>query len=145
MKITSKENYLIDTNILIYSLDRNSKFYRESRDVLEAGLKGEFYPIIAQQNLIELLAVLTKAYHVSLKSAIKDVISFANNFELITPLPTTFGKFLQIIHSLKTGFYPFDVYLAATMLDNHVKRIITANVKDFQALGLEEVVGIKQP
>jgi predicted nucleic acid-binding protein len=143
MEIILKEKYLVDTNILIYSLDKKSPFYTASCNLLRDGLQKGARFIIAQQNLVELIAVLTKAYKISPNEALADAGSFAFNFEIITPLPTTLETFERLLKQSKGQQQIFDIYLAATMRDNDVCRIITANKKDFLGLGMEEIVEVK--
>lgn len=50
--------------------------------------------------------------------------------------------YLQLLETNPKS-YPFDLYLAATALDNWVFRIITANVKNFVNLGFKEVINLK--
>ena len=142
MPLTSGTTSLLDTNILGYSVDRHSPFYARSREILEAGLEQDISFAVAHQNLVEFVAVLTRGYGVERKQALGDAQVFAARFEVIFPLPTTLSIFFQLIAKEKAT-YPFDLYLAATMLDNQITRIITGNAKDFRGVELEEVIGIE--
>ena len=142
MELTSQTRYLIDTNILVYSVNQQSPHYSKARKLLEDGLKQGVSFVVAHQNLIEFVAVLTRGYSVKLKDALLDAESFAARFEVIAPLPATFARYARLAQKAKQTLYPFDLYLAATMLDNDVERIITANSKDFQGIGLKEVVAL---
>lgn len=140
MKLTSQARYLVDTNILVYSVNQRSPRYSGVRKLLEEGLDQGVSFVVAHQNLIEFIAVLTRGYSVTLKDALSDAESFASRFEVIVPLPATFERYLRFAQKTKKTLYPFDLYLAATMLDNDVERIITVNAKDFQGVGLKEIV-----
>lgn len=142
MNLTSGAKYLVDTNILLYSVDRQSPFHVRSKEILEAGLQQDVSFVVAHQNLVEFVAVLTRGYGVERKQAVGDAQIFASRFDVIFPLPTTLGIFFQLIDKEKTT-YPFDLYLTATMLDNQITRIITGNGKDFRTVGLEEIIGIE--
>lgn len=142
MKLISGERYLVDTNVLAYSIDKESRFYLWSRRTIEEGFQQGVRFVVAQQNLIELIAVLTRGYGISLKEAFKDVQAFASRFELICPLATTFETYLGLANKARKA-YPFDAYLVATMKDSGVERLITGNSKDFQGVGLREIIGIK--
>ena len=50
-------NLLLDTNILIYALDENSKFHQRAKNILTDG-KYNFF--ITSKNISELFAVCTK-------------------------------------------------------------------------------------
>lgn len=142
MSLISGAKYLVDTNILLYSVDRQSPFHVRSKEILETGLLQGISFVVAHQNLVELMAVLTRGYGVERKQAVGDAQIFASRFDVIFPLPTTLDIFFQLIGKEKTT-YPFDLYLTATMLDNQITRIITGNAKDFRTVGLEEVIGIE--
>jgi len=60
------------------------------------------------------------------------IISTNFNLQLIYPYETTLFTFLNLIKGLKQRRKEFfDVFLAATMLDNGITNIITVNDKDF--------------
>lgn len=142
MELISQTRYLVDTNILVYSVNQKSPHYSRARKLLEDGLEQGISFVVAHQNLIEFIAVLTRAYAVKLKNALLDAESFAARFEVIVPLPATFERYARLVQKAKQTLYPFDLYLAATMLDNGVERIITANPKDFHDIGLKEVMAL---
>jgi predicted nucleic acid-binding protein len=140
MKLTSGTKYLIDTNVLVYSVNQGSPHYSRVRKLLEDGLLQGVLFVVAHQNLLEFISVLTRGYSIKLKDALADVASFAARFEVIAPLPTTLERYLQLTQKAKGTLYPFDLYLVATMQDNDIERIITANPKDFTGIGLKEVI-----
>ncbi len=141
MQITSGEKYLIDTNILIYALNKTSPLYAKSREILETQ-NAKAYFVIAQQNLVELTAVLTKQYKVSLQEAVHTACTFSEHFEVITPMRDTWEMFTHMATTQNKQIAPFDIFLVATMLSNGVEKIITANSEDFQNLGLREIVNL---
>lgn len=141
MGLISGTKYLVDTNVLVYSVNRESPLYNQSKELLETGLREGVSFVVAHQNLVEFIAVLSRGYGIQKASAVADAKAFASRFEIIFPLPTTIDTFFELI-AKNAAVYPFDLYLAATMLDNQVTRIVTENTKDFQDLGLEEIIRI---
>lgn len=141
MTLTSREKYLIDTNVLLYALDRKSPLHSKAKALLEEGLHEDGRLVVAHQNILECIGVLTRGYRVPHDIALREVLAFTSAFEQITPFPGTIDTFLSLMRRTK-AVYVFDIYLAATMLDNDVERIITANPKDFQGVGLKEVVAL---
>ncbi len=139
MKIISGEKYLIDTNVLVYAVDAGSPFFSKAKSLIELCRKNGGRLAVAHQNLLEFTAVMDRVYRLPRKDILADARSFSVHFEVIYPGPKTFQTFLGLM-SGEAQLYPFDVYLAATMLDNGISRIITANAGDFRGLGLEEVV-----
>jgi len=142
MKTISKGKYLIDTNILVYGLDKNSPYHSAAVNILQTGIQPEYKFVIAQQNLIELISVLTKVYKVPKTKAVKDAYMYAYNFELINPLSSTFSIFAKLIKKKNVKAHPFDVYLVATMKTNEVHRIITADKQHFAGCGLKQIVSL---
>ena len=56
---------LIDTNILVYGIDQDSKFFYQSRHVLEHSDHGL---VTTSKNLLEFLAVVTRSSGCNLKT-----------------------------------------------------------------------------
>lgn len=136
MAPTSRKEYLIDTNILVYSLDKTSPFFDKAAEVLSDCFRGEVKGVVAHQNLIELVAILVGVYKIPLLSALKDAAGFGSqaNLKVIYPRSTTFLTFTRLL-TKKRRVDIFDSYLAATMFDNGIKKILTRNVKDFKKIG----------
>jgi len=56
------KRYLLDTNVLIYSVDKASPFYAKAKKVIEIGIKQNVSFVITHQNLLEYTAVLRRVY-----------------------------------------------------------------------------------
>lgn len=135
MPNTSSIKYLIDTNILVYSLDKKSPFYERASRILIECIKGERLGVIAQQNIVECTNVLFKESKKQRTEILLDLYTIATNFnlEVINPFETTLFTFLKLLEGLKKRRRElFDVFLAATMFDNGIATIITINEKDFE-------------
>lgn len=143
MKLIPNESYLLDTNVLVYSVDRESPFYGAARSIIEDGIQQGVELVVAHQNLLEFVAVLTRGHGISVRQVLKDAESFSAQLRVIAPLPTSLATYVELARVAKKHLYSFDIYLAATMRDNGVERIVTGNPKDFQGLGLAEVVALK--
>lgn len=148
MKNTLKGKWVFDTNLLIYVLDDNSLFHKVAKSLFQLLLYApvdtyesntKLIGFVAQQNILEAQHVLVKQYKRNLKEANKIINDIVTSFQfhVITPMPTTYLHYnLLIKDSNKRALDMYDLYLAATMLDNGITHIITANEKDF--------VGIKR-
>ena len=131
--------WLIDTNVLIYSYDETQDLHSSSYTFLEHAFSGHISGSIAHQNLLEFLAVVTNPKRVehplSPDEALEKIAVYAANFPLISPSAKTFLTFADLFSR-----YPsireriFDLYLAATALDNGITQICTWNVKHFKAV-----------
>ena len=144
MKIDSKNNYhLIDSNILVYATDAESALHEEAKLLFSRCLEGQIKGVLAQQNLLELINVLVKYYKKESSFATKTARVYSDKFALriISPLPTTFALFDKLSSQSKK-LDTYDLYLAATALDNGVDSIITNNSKDFKGIEGLEVYGL---
>jgi len=132
-------SWLIDTNVLIYAFDQNNDFHSSSYDLLTYSIAGEISCFIAQQNLLEFWAVVTNPKRVknplSIEETLQKVLIYQASFPIVCPLPKTFITFSRLI-STYSAFKNriFDLYLAATALDNGIWHICTWNKKDFLRL-----------
>lgn len=126
------EKWGVDSNIIIYALNKEAPQYDAVNTFLHRALSRKTPLFISPQNILEFENVMARAYKIPLGNLIKDIAIFIETFRIrvIYPSPTTIAHY----HSL-VATYParniFDVFLAATFLDNGVSHIFTANVKDF--------------
>jgi len=121
----------VDTNVLFYSLNKETPFHKEARENL-ALLVEKGQAVIAQQNLVELVVALTKR-----GIAPQEASSYAKYFSEIIPIVRPTGKTLMLFldHVRKAalqGVRLFDLYLALTFISNGVDHLYTYNKKDFQ-------------
>lgn len=137
--------WLIDTNVLIYSYDETQDLHSSSYAFLLNAFGGKISASIAHQNLLEFLAVVTNPkrvqYPLSTIEAIEKIIVYAANCPLVSPSPKTFLTFTDLFsrHPLLKERI-FDLYLAATALDNGITQICTWNVKHFK--GVSELIAM---
>jgi predicted nucleic acid-binding protein len=107
-------------------------------------LPGDSMPRLAAQILTEFYAVVTdpRRFQPALTpgQAQREIRTYLfSTFKLILPRETTVTRMLNLLgsRSVRAGRI-FDVFLAATMLDNWVQRIYTENLDDFQGIhGIE--------
>ena len=136
---------LVDSNLLVYSENKDSPFFDSSNDFLTKNFSyGRLF--VAQQNLVEFYAIVTdpkralnpktadQATQV-IKSWIKGEI-----FRIISPSKRSLESLVNLLRIYPAkGQEIFDVYLAATMIDNDIATIYTADTKIFKKLGLKAV------
>ena len=124
---------IIDTNILIYSINSDSPKHKQAQKFLK---DNEEELEISHQNVLEAIRVLThKSFStpMTVKYAIKAVLSIAKSSTIISPNQSTYYLAVELIRTYKlTGNRIFDAYLAATALSNRITTIATDNVKDFK-------------
>ncbi len=120
----------IDTNILVYYLDRDSPFHQECRENLKRLVESQ-RAVLTQQNLVELAVVLTRR-GISPEQTEIYVRSFTDSIPVVRPTLTTMKVFLSLLKkTLKKGIVLFDLYFAATLISNQVNILYTYNQKDF--------------
>lgn len=125
--------WVFDSQLLIYSLDRKSQFYEMTQKLFEQIVFGKIQPFITQQSILETARVFLVAYKLSPKYVVKLVKPLVRDlkFQVISPLPNTYFHCYELLEKSTVRLDLFDYYLAATMLDNGLSQILTANDKDF--------------
>lgn len=126
-------NMLVDTNILIYSVNLDSSKYKKAIQFINENI-GQLE--IAHQNILEAIRVLTHknfSHPKRLKEALSATLSIGESCSLIFPNENTIYLALELIKKHKlTGNKIFDAYLAATALSNGITTIATDNIRDFK-------------
>ena len=140
-----KTKLAFDTNIWIYLLDRKSSFHNLARKAFAKVEKEGWEIIIAQQNLLELIEVLIAWYGYLPKAAIREAqMIIGHNVRIVQPLPQTLNTYFTLAAlSLKKN-NNFDLYLAATLLDNGIKNLVTNDKSGFKGLKGIEVKPLKE-
>ncbi|MDO8445284.1 MAG: type II toxin-antitoxin system VapC family toxin [Deltaproteobacteria bacterium] len=130
---------LLDTNILVYANNEDSPFHIPCKALVEKAINSQIRAAIAIQNLIELYAVITdkrRVEHPLSPLKAKELIDFYKDQEAIqgiTPTSQTFNTVTELIAKHKPKAQSiFDYLLAATMIDNGVYEIYTANSDHFK-------------
>jgi len=126
---------LIDTNILVYAHDTSSSFYLRSREFLEEKLVEESAVYFSIQNYLEAFRIWTQKLKQPLPiDKAWDILRFyRQNAKLLMPSSSTLSIVSDITRKYKRrGVQVFDAQLVALMIENNIKTIYTANVKDFE-------------
>ncbi|MBI2613294.1 MAG: PIN domain-containing protein [Candidatus Levybacteria bacterium] len=124
---------LVDSNILIYAINRRSSKHVTAQNFLQNNI-GDLE--VAHQNIFETLRVLT---HPKFPSSMKiqDALNAINNItktcRVIFPDEKTYSITLFLIKkNALVSDQIFDAYLAATALSNGIAVIATDNIRDFK-------------
>ncbi len=131
-------NVLIDTNVLVYSTDEDSRFHEEAQNIL---FESDFELITTIKNISEFLAVVTKgkAPALSVNDALSIVTEFQNQMIILYPDADSFAQFQQLLRKYKPrGLKVHDFEIAAIALANGIDKISTFNKKDFT--NIEEII-----
>jgi len=124
---------LIDSNILVYSINSSSPKHKKAQKFLQDNL-GEL--VVAHQNIFESLRVLTHPKFPSpmkIKDAMGAIENILEGCTIISPDYRTHRIALELIKKYKlTADKLFDAYLVATALGNDIGIIATDNTQDFK-------------
>ena len=137
---------LLDTNVLVHATGARSLQHANAKELRDQAAGGQFDACIAAQILTEFYAVVTdpRRFQPALtpSQAQRELRTYLSSpLKLIVPMETTVARMLNLLgsRSVKAGRI-FDIFLAATMLDNGVQRIYTENLRDFQGIaGIEAI------
>ncbi len=135
---------LFDTNLLIYAIDEESKFYFAVQKILNDEENRLF---TTSKNISEFLSVVTRnpKSSISTKEAIAVVRDFQNIFTILFPTEKSYSIFIDLLKKYSpTGLKIHDFEIISISLSNNIKRIATVNRKDFMGVNEIELVLIEQ-
>ena len=136
---------LIDTNILIYSIENSDRGQRVI-DLLEDLQKKGAHLFVSTQNILEFERVVTHQ-NFSRKFSFNEVEKieklWLSNFTLVGEDLRVWEVFqnLKKIYKIK-GNKIFDLWIVSTMQVNGIDTVITDNVKDFIVYKEIKVIGL---
>jgi predicted nucleic acid-binding protein len=124
---------VIDTNIVIYSLNSSSPKNKKAQEFLQQNTSDI---TIADQNILEAIRVLTHpkfTHPMSEHEAMRSISTLTKEFQIIYPNQDTLSIALALVkkHQLKADRV-FDAYFAATAISNGDSTIITDNERHFR-------------
>ena len=125
---------LIDTNIFVYGIDEDSKYYRQAKSILD--LK-EKQLVTTSKNLVEFLTVVTKSTGYNLDSGLALEINeeIIQSIEVIYPTQESMAILLELINRYSpTGLKIHDFEIISIGLAHGVHELATFNTKDFESV-----------
>jgi len=123
---------LLDTNVLIYSIDEDSKYFNKAHKIFSE--QHELYT--TSKNLSEFLSVVTRIPNpLSLKDALLVIEDFSNAMTILYPNAESFLLFKELLNKYKpVGLKIHDYEILSIALTNEVITIATFNEKDFNKI-----------
>ena len=123
-----RTNLLLDTNLLLYALNKDSDNYNISISVI-SNLNYNLF--LTSKNISEFFAVTSK-----LKIPLETVFNFYEDLKIYTKFFFPGDKSLLILENLIQKYNPkgnqvFDIEIISIMLANDISHIATFNKKDF--------------
>ena len=88
---------LLDTNVLIYSIDEDSKFYSQTNKLI---IESNFELYTSSKNISEFLSVITRlpGNILSMKNALTIVQDFADILTILYPSEASFSIFKKLLN-----------------------------------------------
>lgn len=124
---------LIDSNILVYAINRRSPKHKAAQIFLQNNI---VHLEVAHQNILETLRVLTHPKFPSsmkINRALKAIENILKACRVICPTEKTHYITLLLIKKNKlVSDQIFDTYLVATAISNGISTIATDNIRDFK-------------
>jgi predicted nucleic acid-binding protein len=121
---------LLDTNVLIYSIDEDSRFFEKARSIFSKQLEL----FTTSKNISEFLSVVTRIPKnpLSLKDALIVVEDFTSSVNILYPDEKSFSVFKKMLKKYQpTGLQIHDYEILSIGLANNIFNIATFNEKDF--------------
>jgi predicted nucleic acid-binding protein len=147
--------FAIDTNLLVYAHNTASPFNRPAKTFLEQVMntrnaEGQLAVCFPAQVFLEFVHIITwerLEAPLSLPQALQIVREYVDTgVRILTPQPTYIQTFLELSQSVTTRKKVFDIAIAATLKDNGIQGLYTANPDDFKQLDFLDVINpIKNP
>ena len=137
MKINEK--FVIDTNILIYSLDKNSLFFDFSKNLI---LQNKDNICIANKTIPEFVCVFSKLgkYEI-IQNELENIIE---TFSIIYSNEKSSNHFKNLVLKYKPlGNQAYDYEIVSVMMANNIKKLVTINTIDYKKI--KEIEIISQP
>ncbi len=129
---------LIDTNILVYSIDEESKFFKRAQSIL-LDRSNDLYT--TSKNLSEFLVVITRIPEkaLSIPIALNVLREFMSFITILYSTQSSFAIFQELLEKNKpTGLKIHDYEIASIAITHQINKIATFNEKDFKEIkGLE--------
>ena len=139
-------SYLVDTNILLRLVQKNSPMHFDTqRAILMLKRQGELLYIIPQ-NLIEFWAVATRPINsnglgLSTDQAVEETDKLKKIFILHLDTPAIFGEWESLIVKYQVmGKQVHDTRLVAAMITHQITHLLTFNIDDFKPFSAIVVV-----
>lgn len=139
--------YLLDSNVLIYAHNSSSPFHKMARSILNDALTGRIEGCVSFQNLYEVYSIITDPKRVGKPLSIKDarklllVYLNADNLPKIYTKSTNLAVTIELLKSMEAKKQQiFDLVLVATMIENDIGGIYTADETFFKKFKFLEVI-----
>ncbi len=136
-------NILVDTNLLIYAIDEDSKYHNSVRKLFDDKENNLF---TTSKNISEFLAVITRypGENLSINDALLVLNEFENIFTILFPTDASHLIFVDLLKKYRPhGLKIHDFEIISIALSYGINKIATVNKKDFSEVSEIELVAIQ--
>lgn len=141
--------FALDTNILVYAHNRDSKFNEIASTFVEKVMNdrdsnGKLKVCIPSQVITEFINVITRhnnSHANSIKEAVLIIQDYLNTgVTVIHHKNSQVSTLIELLENASTRKKVFDIALAATLKDNNISGLYTANTRDFEEFDFLNVI-----
>jgi predicted nucleic acid-binding protein len=131
-------NYLVDTNILLRLVQKNSPMNPDAEKAITALKRQGASLYIIPQNIIEFWAVATRPVEnngigLSTTQAVQEIEKLKKIFVLLLDTPDIFPEWESlVIKYMVIGKQVHDARLVAAMITHKITHLLTFNIEDFK-------------
>jgi len=125
---------LIDTNIFVYGIDEDSKYFEQAKHILD---QTEKQLVTTSKTLIEFLKVVTKSSGYNLNSDLASEIieKIIQSVEVIYSTPESLPILLDLVRRYSpSGLKIHDFEIISIGLTHGIHEVTTFNSKDFKSV-----------
>jgi len=125
---------LVDTNVLIYAIDEDSKFHKSALNLLS---NPEINLFTTSKNISEFLVVLTRHNDIQLstKECLEILDNLLVNISVLYANQMTMEVFYELVKRYNPrGLWIHDVEIASIAIAYNILTIATNNVADFNRI-----------
>ena len=135
-------NILLDTNLLIYAIDEDSKYYDSVHKLFNNESNNLF---TTSKNISEFLSVITRypEKSISIEDALIVIEEFKSIFTVLYPTENSNLIFIDLLKKYSPlGLKIHDYEIISIALSYEINRIATVNIKDFTGIKEIELVTV---
>jgi uncharacterized protein len=130
---------LLDSNVLIYALNRDEPLHRSCREVVERAMRGRLDCAVFPQILMEFFATITSPARarapVAPAEAVQRIADWRETLTLRHPTAQCLVEFATLVEATpRVGQAVHDLFIAAQMRAHGIGEICTANARDFEGI-----------
>ena len=136
-------NVLFDTNLLLYAIDEDSKYFNTVQELLN---DNSLKLYTNSKNISEFLSVVTRIpkTSISVEEALLIIEEFQSTFTILYPTEKSNLIFKDLLKKYSPhGLKIHDYEIVSIALSNKIKNIATFNQKDFSGIEEIELVSIQ--